>query len=251
MGFLDTVTRGLEAGLTGGLSEFGRDDPFGVPGAGQYVPLAATIGAGFIGGPGAGAAVGGFFSAQQQAQAQKEANATNMAIADRQMAFSAAQAKNQMEFQERMSGTAYQRQAADMRAAGINPVVGFGGGASSPSGASGSSAGATVAPVPSVLANAISSARDSMSVIASVKNAMAQYENIQADTTKKIADTAKVAADTKAVGASTTATQLSNTVKARQLDVEKAHPKIFGILDSIMSRLPFFHSAVSAYKAAQ
>lgn len=64
--------------------------------------------------------VGGFLGNR----GQRAANAANAQLAH-----------NQMQFQERMSRTAYQRQVEDMKAAGINPMLSAKmGGASTPSG---------------------------------------------------------------------------------------------------------------------
>lgn len=68
--------------------------------------------------PIAAAAIGAF--------GQHQSNAMNVRLA-----------REQMKFQERMSSTAHQRAASDLRAAGINPLLAAGGvGASSPVGAS-------------------------------------------------------------------------------------------------------------------
>jgi len=90
--------------------------------------LAAPIGAivgGYFGGPSGaslGSSIGAGIAGQDGQERTNEANS--------------AQAQRQMDFQERMSNTSWQRGMTDMRAAGLNPIFAYkAGGASTPNGA--------------------------------------------------------------------------------------------------------------------
>lgn len=242
---------GAAAGMFGGM--FGG----GAPGAAGAGPSSAggvmrMLGGGAGGGGLLGPLIGGagsYFGARESADAAREANAANIGLAREQMQFSASQAEKQMKFQERMAGTAHQRAMADLKKAGLNPILAAGDGASSPGGAAGQAAGAQVAPVPSVVANTVSSALDMARSFAQVRQSLAAADNISADTVNKVAGKVKIVEEGKVASAHAEREAMRNKeIAARQamegLDGSNRFANWFWRwMDSVTSRLPLVNSA--------
>ena len=106
----------------------------------------------------------------------------SLELLGRENNFSATQAEINRQFQERMSNTAYQRQAEDLRLAGFNPALILGsGGATTPSGSSASSSSVDI---PNLLTS-LSSAFSSIYTNAITNATTERGQDISAEVTKR------------------------------------------------------------------
>lgn len=178
---------------------------------GNLLPVLGAGAGALLGGP-AGAAIGGSLGLGIEGSMDQQAiNQQNLDIAN-----------NQMAFQERMSDTAHQREVADLKKAGLNPILSAGGGgASTPAGA-GATMQNTVAPMQQAFSNAISSA----TAVKSLGLTDKQIENVGADTANKYASQALIenqqASTAKDVEAKTLSNKLLRDTMESQVKKAKA-----------------------------
>lgn len=169
-----------------------------------------------------------------------DANNQNAWLMRERMNFEADQARKQMEFQERMSSTAYQRSMADMKSAGLNPILAYQqGGASSPGGAMASASSATMENAMQGIGEGVTSAAQAGSRFMELRNLDAQTDNTRSqeslnsanadlskvNAVKATQETATSAAQQRRADAETALTmeQMENPAAARALMASQGH----------------------------
>lgn len=156
-------------------------------------------------------------------RAQQEANQMNLQIARETNGFNAEQSKMNRDWQSSMSNSAHQREVADLKAAGLNPILSARNqGASSPGGSAASGIGATMQPASmGGLNRGLNSAMSVMNMAADLKNKNAQAGLTEAARLSEIQRAIDLGASAKGRGATQAKDEaFTNRLRAEQQSVK-------------------------------
>lgn len=198
-----------------------------------------AIGGGAIGSvvPGVGTGIGAAIGAGIGGAI--DSNSANTDINNSNNAMNSYEAAQNRAFQERMSNTAYQRATADMKAAGLNPILAYSqGGASSPSGTAASAA--SPIRMENTMANGLSTAIDAFNVKNQMKAVEADVGLKQANTVTAKEEAVKTAHDARSAKAAADVAEAYVDTRKKQAAYEGKKAKIDDTAveyDAIASRL--------------